>query len=52
MVSGGLFRVQGIEDRSEDQVGRQAGTFEDRACFWAFPRHSPCSVQALKRIRL
>lgn len=52
MVPGGLFRVQGIEDRSENQVGRQSGTLEDRACFRAFLRHSPCSEQALERTRL
>ena len=48
----GLFRVQGIEDRSENQVGWQAGALMDRACFRASLRHSPCSEQAFKRTRL
>jgi len=48
----GLFGVQGMEDRSENQVGWQAGSLVDRACFQAFLRHSPCSEQALKRTRL
>jgi len=48
----GLFGVQGIEDRSENQVGRQSGNLTDRACFRASLRHSPCSEQAFKRTRL
>lgn len=48
----GLFGVQGIEDRSENQVGGQSGELVDRACFPAFLRHSPCSEQAFKRTRL
>ena len=52
MAFRGLFRVQGIEDRSENQVGRQTGILTDRACFRASLRHSPCSEQAVKRTRL
>lgn len=52
MARRGVFRVQGIEDRSENQVGRQVGHLVDLACFRAFLRHSPCSEQAFKRTRL
>ena len=48
----GLFRVQGIEDRSENQVGREPGPSVDLACFRASQRHSPCSEQAFERTRL
>ena len=52
MVPAGLFRVQGIEDRSENQVGGHPGHRVDRACLRAFLRHSPCSEEAFKRTRL
>ena len=52
MAPTGLFRVQGIEDRSENQVGGQPGHLVDLACFPAFLRHSPCSEQGFKRTRL
>jgi hypothetical protein len=52
MAPRGLFGVQGIEDRSENQVGRDVGHFVDLACLRAFLRHSPCSEQAFKRTRL
>jgi hypothetical protein len=48
----GRFRVQRIEDRSENQVGWQSGNLVERASFRAFLRHSPCSEQAFERTRL
>jgi len=37
----GLFGVQGIEDRSENQVGRQSGNLTDRGLFPGFPEAQP-----------
>jgi hypothetical protein len=52
MLPVALFRVQGIEDRSENQVGGQADGFMDLACFTPSLRHSPCSEQPIKRTTL